>query len=219
MSPGVVFVANVKEYGTGFALTRLARPDDGLLDVCVIPGGGRAGRPGHFLRAAAGEHLLGEGVIYARGKQIDIESAAPPAAANRWRTGRPHARPSRVASAARAVYRAAESIISQRFDSVLTEHQINHIFKSGGEKFSMACMEPGKNCEAWCFASGGRIRRSHRPPALSPQGCKRQMAGHWPRPGKSNRAGNLSDRSSAGPHSFRHPCHGAQYTTAAKVIS
>jgi len=77
MSPGVVFVANVKEYGTGFALTPLARPDDGLLDVCVIPVAGRAEALFHFLRAAAAEHLLGEGVIYARGKQIDIESARP----------------------------------------------------------------------------------------------------------------------------------------------
>jgi YegS/Rv2252/BmrU family lipid kinase len=77
MSPGVAFVANVKEYGTGFALVPGARPDDGLLDVCVIPVTGRADALRHFLHAAAGEHLLGEDVVYVRGKQIDIESSEP----------------------------------------------------------------------------------------------------------------------------------------------
>jgi len=75
MSPGVAFVANVKEYGTGFSLVPGARPDDGLLDVCVIPVRGRADALRYFLHAAAGEHLLGEGVVYARGRQIDIESS------------------------------------------------------------------------------------------------------------------------------------------------
>jgi YegS/Rv2252/BmrU family lipid kinase len=77
MSPGVAFVANVKEYGTGFALVPGARPDDGLLDVCVIPVTSRGDALRHFLHAAAGEHLLGEDVVYARGKQIDIESSRP----------------------------------------------------------------------------------------------------------------------------------------------
>jgi diacylglycerol kinase (ATP) len=77
MAPAVAFVANVKEYGTGFALLPQARPDDGLLDVCIIPVKNSAEALWHFLRAALGEHLLGEGVIYARGKQIDIESLRP----------------------------------------------------------------------------------------------------------------------------------------------
>lgn len=74
MSPGVAFVANVKEYGIGFPLVPDARPDDGLLDACIIPVQGRAEALFHFLRAAAAEHLQAEGVIYARGKHIDIES-------------------------------------------------------------------------------------------------------------------------------------------------
>jgi diacylglycerol kinase family enzyme len=77
MSPGVAFVANVKEYGTGFAIVPGARPDDGLLDVCIIPASSRSDALNHFLRAAAAEHLLAEGVVYARGKQIDVESSDP----------------------------------------------------------------------------------------------------------------------------------------------
>jgi YegS/Rv2252/BmrU family lipid kinase len=77
MAPAVAFAANVSEYGTGFALLPQARPDDGLLDVCIIPVKNSAEALWHFLRAAVGEHLSGQGVIHARGKQIVIESLRP----------------------------------------------------------------------------------------------------------------------------------------------
>src|SRR5262249_31060376 len=53
--PGFAFVGNVKEYGTGFPVLPDARPDDGLLDVCVLPAASRADAIHHILRAAAGE--------------------------------------------------------------------------------------------------------------------------------------------------------------------
>ena len=75
--PAIAFVGNVKEYGTGFPLLPHARPDDGLLDVCVLPCRTPQEAVRHFLYAAAGEHLLGEGVAYAKGKQIRVESSEP----------------------------------------------------------------------------------------------------------------------------------------------
>jgi YegS/Rv2252/BmrU family lipid kinase len=71
----MALVGNVKEYGTGFPLLPHARPDDGLLDVCVLPTRTRNDALRHFLHAAAGEHLQGEGVVYTKGRDVRIESA------------------------------------------------------------------------------------------------------------------------------------------------
>jgi YegS/Rv2252/BmrU family lipid kinase len=73
-APAFAFVGNVKEYGTGFPLLPNARPDDGLLDVCVIPVENPLDVVRQFLHAAAGEHTLGEGVLHSRGKVIEIRS-------------------------------------------------------------------------------------------------------------------------------------------------
>lgn len=75
--PAIAFVGNVKEYGTGFPLLPHARPDDGLLDICVLPCRTPQEAVRHFLYAAAGEHLLQEGVVYAKGKSIVVTSAEP----------------------------------------------------------------------------------------------------------------------------------------------
>ncbi len=75
--PAIAFVGNVREYGTGFPLLPHARPDDGLLDVCVLPCRTPQEAVRHFLYAAAGEHLLSEGVVYAKGTHIRVESSAP----------------------------------------------------------------------------------------------------------------------------------------------
>jgi diacylglycerol kinase family enzyme len=73
----VAFVGNVKEYGTGFEILPLAKSDDELLDICVLP----ANRPkdliNHFLAAAAGEHIHGEGVVYVKGRRVKITSPEP----------------------------------------------------------------------------------------------------------------------------------------------
>jgi diacylglycerol kinase (ATP) len=36
-TPAIAFVGNIPEYGAGFSVTPTARPDDQLLDVCVLP--------------------------------------------------------------------------------------------------------------------------------------------------------------------------------------
>ena len=56
--PSVAFVGNVKEYGTGFQILPYARPDDGLLDVCVLPCANRVEALHQFMRAASGEHVI-----------------------------------------------------------------------------------------------------------------------------------------------------------------
>jgi diacylglycerol kinase family enzyme len=76
-APAMALVANIAEYGTGFPLAPHARPDDGMLDICVIPVDSPVDAVQKFLHAAAGEHLLIEGVVYARGKRIEIHSKDP----------------------------------------------------------------------------------------------------------------------------------------------
>jgi YegS/Rv2252/BmrU family lipid kinase len=73
-APAIAFVGNVAEYGTGFPLLPKARPDDGLLDICVIPCSSPLEMVHYFLRAAAGEHLQEEKVVYLRGKHVRIHS-------------------------------------------------------------------------------------------------------------------------------------------------
>ena len=76
-APAMAFIANISEYGTGFPVAPDARPDDGLLDVCIVPIVSLVEGVRQFFHAAAGEHILGEGVVYARGKEIEIRSAKP----------------------------------------------------------------------------------------------------------------------------------------------
>ena len=72
--PGMAFVGNVAEYGTGFPILPHARPDDEMLDVCVLPCRTRLEVAKFFLLAAGGEHLREEGVIYAKAKDVRITS-------------------------------------------------------------------------------------------------------------------------------------------------
>jgi YegS/Rv2252/BmrU family lipid kinase len=75
--PAVAFVGNIKEYGTGFPILPLATPDDGLLDICVLPCANRMDAIRQFLLAASGDHLTAEGTIYTKGKHVRIEAAEP----------------------------------------------------------------------------------------------------------------------------------------------
>lgn len=74
--PAMAFVANVKEYGTGFPLLPQARSDDGRLDVCVVPCSSRAELLAALLHAAADELTQCEGVVSVRARQVRIESTA-----------------------------------------------------------------------------------------------------------------------------------------------
>ncbi len=73
--PAVAFVGNVREYGTGLPILTRAVPDDGLLDVCVLPCRDLRGAAEVFLAVAQGEHPQREGVVYTRGRRIRVTSA------------------------------------------------------------------------------------------------------------------------------------------------
>ncbi len=73
----IAFVGNIPEYGTGFPILPHARPDDGLLDVCILPARSPRDLFRHALLTMVGEHHRGEGVLYARGKHIRITSSTP----------------------------------------------------------------------------------------------------------------------------------------------
>jgi diacylglycerol kinase family enzyme len=77
MKQAVAFVGNVPEYGTGFHILPHARSDDEVLDICAMPARSAKELVDHFLRAAAGEHLMGEGVVYAKGRRIRVTSDRP----------------------------------------------------------------------------------------------------------------------------------------------
>lgn len=76
---GIAMVGNIKEYGTGFPILPFARSDDSLLDLCAMPCGSPPELAELFLHALTGEHTRLEGVVYLKGKQIQItsESAVP----------------------------------------------------------------------------------------------------------------------------------------------
>lgn len=74
MASGVAFIGNIKEYGTGFEILPHARSDDRVLDVCVLPGRSASELIRHFLSAAVGEHLHGEGVVYRKGTNVQVRS-------------------------------------------------------------------------------------------------------------------------------------------------
>jgi diacylglycerol kinase (ATP) len=73
----VAFVGNIKEYGTGFPILPYAKPDDGLLDVCVLPCASRADAIRQLMLTASGDHVAGEGSIYVKGKIVRVESSEP----------------------------------------------------------------------------------------------------------------------------------------------
>jgi diacylglycerol kinase (ATP) len=77
MAPAVAFAGNVKEYGTGFPILPLARSDDELLDVCVMPAKSVTDLIEHFVATFAGEHHLREGVVYVKGRRVVVRSKEP----------------------------------------------------------------------------------------------------------------------------------------------
>jgi YegS/Rv2252/BmrU family lipid kinase len=73
-TPGFAMIGNIAEYGTGFPILPHARSDDGVLDVCAMPCRSPVDLAQLFLKAAAGEHLTEEGVVYVKGKHVRVES-------------------------------------------------------------------------------------------------------------------------------------------------
>ena len=75
--PAIAFVGNVAEYGTGLPILTRAVPDDGLLDVCVLPCRDLRDLAEVLLLVAAGEHPSAEGVVYARANHVHVTSPEP----------------------------------------------------------------------------------------------------------------------------------------------
>ena len=71
---GMAFIGNIPEYGTGFPVLPHAKPDDALLDVCVLPCRDAMQAVEVFMRATIGDHLKWDNVRYAKGTKIRIES-------------------------------------------------------------------------------------------------------------------------------------------------
>jgi len=72
--PGIAFIGNIPEYGTGFPILNRAIADDGLLDVCVLPCENRRDLANLLLNVGVGEHDLRDDVIYTKAKEIHITS-------------------------------------------------------------------------------------------------------------------------------------------------
>jgi YegS/Rv2252/BmrU family lipid kinase len=74
---GLVYVGNVREYGTGVPMLPHARSDDQLLDICILPCKSKRQALHWMMRAAIDEHIGEEGAIYLRGRHVRIDSPTP----------------------------------------------------------------------------------------------------------------------------------------------
>lgn len=74
-APGMAMAGNVKEHGIGFSFLVDAVPDDGLLDVLVLPCRDFFEGIDHLLHALAGKLTEQEGVVFLRGKHCRITTA------------------------------------------------------------------------------------------------------------------------------------------------
>lgn len=80
MADGPVSVGAVMSgfsVGGGTALCPPARPDDGALDVVVVPEAGRRARARFGLAMRRGAHLLRPGVCHATGEAVEVRSRQP----------------------------------------------------------------------------------------------------------------------------------------------
>ena len=71
---GLVFVGNMSRYSLGLPVVRDARPDDGLLDLLVLPCGNQLKLLAHAARTVLARHVEHGGARYLRFRQIRIES-------------------------------------------------------------------------------------------------------------------------------------------------
>lgn len=74
---GMVFLGNMQRYALGLPVVRDAKPDDGLLDLCIFSCRDRWQLLGHSLRTMLKRHVEHPDVRYARVRQVRIESAEP----------------------------------------------------------------------------------------------------------------------------------------------
>lgn len=72
---GMVFIGNMARYALGLPVVRDARPDDGLLDLCIMPCRGHADLIGHSIRTLLAQHVEHPSVKYLRVREVRVESA------------------------------------------------------------------------------------------------------------------------------------------------
>jgi diacylglycerol kinase (ATP) len=73
-TPAIAVIGNVKEYGTGVPITAKAVPNDGLLDICIMPCRDRKALIEVAVAIAAEEQAFIDSAIYTRGRRVRIES-------------------------------------------------------------------------------------------------------------------------------------------------
>ncbi|HOA73004.1 MAG TPA: diacylglycerol kinase family protein [Phycisphaerae bacterium] len=74
---GMAFVGNMSRYSLGLPVVRDARPDDGLLDLLVLPCRNQIQLLGHSLRTLLACHVEYGGARYLRFTRLRIESVDP----------------------------------------------------------------------------------------------------------------------------------------------
>jgi diacylglycerol kinase family enzyme len=70
----MAFVGNMSRYSLGLPVVRDARPDDGLLDLLILPCRNHLQLLGHSLRTVLARHVERGGARYLRFRRIRIES-------------------------------------------------------------------------------------------------------------------------------------------------
>jgi|Deesub1362A_J573_1020465.scaffolds.fasta_scaffold02531_4 YegS/Rv2252/BmrU family lipid kinase len=73
----LILVGNAQLYGGVVRITREAKIDDGLLDVCVLKGYGLPSAIHHAMGVFTGRHLRDPQVDYLRGKKVSVHTAKP----------------------------------------------------------------------------------------------------------------------------------------------
>jgi len=73
----MIAVANTWSCARGMALVPAARPDDGLLDVCLVNGMGKWELLYVFPRVFSGRHIYHTGIETLRGREITISADSP----------------------------------------------------------------------------------------------------------------------------------------------
>ena len=68
---------NTRSYGGVLEITRQARLDDGLLDVCLLTDGGLPRKLGHLLRLLARAHIGAPGTLYRRARRVEVDGPEP----------------------------------------------------------------------------------------------------------------------------------------------
>jgi len=72
--PGWALVGNVPQYAMGLQLLHRARPDDGLLDVCVLPFRGNARLLWHLWKVLLGQTDADRTIVYKQARRVRIWS-------------------------------------------------------------------------------------------------------------------------------------------------